>query len=425
MIKMIKRIILKMLFGLLNHSRPFLFLVLSVFTSSLVIAQETGQSPILLHAARVFDGINIRTNTSVLVINGKVAQIDTREAFKSSDAKVIDLGDATLLPGFIELHAHLAFQNIPADTVLKHGITTIRDVGGPVHQPYGGDGSLRVLTSGLIITAPDGYPIPGMGITNIAAPVSTEEQARETVRTLINGGAVVIKVALEPGGEAGAPWASGHHHADAKHESPHSKAAHSKQAWPLLPENIVKAIVDEAHQHDRKVTAHIAEEKGVQIAINAGIDEWAHVPCDVIPEPLLKKAVAQHVKIVTTIDTLSKCPGIAHNVSTLTALGAEFLYGAEIAHPDIPWGIDAQELIYMMHTAKMQAIDVLRSATSKAGQHLNIPLLGTLQPGAPADMIAVKGDPSHSFKILEYPDLVMSGGKIVVNNFENQLSVSP
>lgn len=264
-----------------------------------------------------------------------------------------------------------------------------------------------------------------MGITNIAAPVSTEEQARETVRTLINGGAVVIKVALEPGGEAGAPWASGHHHADAKHESPHSKAAHSKQAWPLLPENIVKAIVDEAHQHDRKVTAHIAEEKGVQIAINAGIDEWAHVPCDVIPEPLLKKAVAQHVKIVTTIDTLSKCPGIAHNVSTLTALGAEFLYGAEIAHPDIPWGIDAQELIYMMHTAKMQAIDVLRSATSKAGQHLNIPLLGTLQPGAPADMIAVKGDPSHSFKILEYPDLVMSGGKIVVNNFENQLSVSP
>ena len=42
-----------------------------------------------------------------------------------------DLGDATILPGFIELHAHLSFQGIPADTVLKHGITTIRDVGGP------------------------------------------------------------------------------------------------------------------------------------------------------------------------------------------------------------------------------------------------------------------------------------------------------
>ena len=328
MIKMIKRIILKMLFGLLNRSEPFLFLVLTVLTSSFAVAQETETKPILLHAARVFDGNNIRTNTSVLVINGKVAQIDSREVFKSSDAKVIDLGDATLLPGFIELHAHLAFQHIPADTVLKHGITTIRDVGGPVHQPYGGDGSLRVLTSGPIITAPDGYPIPGMEAANIATPVSTEEHARETVRNLIDGGAVVIKVALEPGGEAGAPWASSHGHGNQpgeKHNNPHHKpahkAAHSKQAWPLLPENIVKVIVDEAHKHNRKVTAHIGEEKGAQIAINAGIDEWAHVPCDIIPEPLLKKAVAQHVKIVTTIDTLSKCSGIAHNANTLAALG--------------------------------------------------------------------------------------------------------
>jgi imidazolonepropionase-like amidohydrolase len=109
----------------------------------------------------------------------------------------------------------------------------------------------------------------------------------------------------------------------------------------------------------------------------------------------------------------------------LAALGGELLYGAEVAHPDIPWGIDAQELISMKHMTKMQAIDVLRSATSKAGHHLNLPLLGTLQPGAPADMIAVKGDPSHSFKILEYPDFVMSGGKIVVNNIENQQPVHP
>ncbi|HEY8033978.1 MAG TPA: amidohydrolase family protein [Methylobacter sp.] len=414
---MIKRIILKMLSELLNRNQSFLLLVLTVLTSSLAIAQETGQSPILLHAARVFDGNNIRTNTSVLVINGKVAQIDSRETFKPGDAKVIDLGDATLLPGFIELHAHLAFQNIPADTVLKHGITTIRDVGGPIHKPYGGDGSLRVLTAGPIITAPDGYPIPGMGATNIATPVYTEEQARETVRNLIDGGAVVIKVALEPGGEAGAPWSSGH--GGHGHENPHHKPAHSKQAWPLLPENIVKAIVDEAHQHDRKVTAHIGEEKGAEIAINANIDEWAHVPCGVIPERLLKKAVAQQVKIVTTIDTLSKCSGIAHNVNALVALGAEFLYGAEIAHPDVPWGIDAQELVYMMHMAKMQPIDILRTTTSKAGRYLNIPLLGTLQSGAPADIIAVKGDPAHTFKILEYPDLVISGGKIVVNNFSN------
>ncbi|MDO8343134.1 MAG: amidohydrolase family protein [Cellvibrio sp.] len=71
----------------------------------------------------------------------------------------------------------------------------------------------------------------------------------------------------------------------------------------------------------------------------------------------------------------------------------------------------------MMQMVQMQPIDILRSATLKAGQHLNIPLLGTLQPGAPADIIAVEGNPTHAFKILEYPDLVISGGEIVVNNF--------
>jgi imidazolonepropionase-like amidohydrolase len=423
---MINYMTIKTSFSVLCRVRAILFLGLTVCITSLAVAQETGPKPILLHAARVFDGNNIRTNTSVLVMNGQIAQIDTRESFKAGNALVIDLGDATILPGFIELHAHLSFQNIPADTVLKHGITTIRDLGGPVHKPYGGKGSLRVLTSGPIITAPDGYPIPNFGDAGIATAVSTEEEAREAVRKHIRGGAVVIKVALEPGGEAGAPWSSGHSHGHHKHQNamqpdhghkPAHNALSPKQAWPLLPENIVKAIVDEAHKHDRKVTAHIAESRGVEIAINAGVDEWAHIPCDMVPESLLKKAVARNVKIVTTLDTLARCTGVSHNANVLASLGAEFLYGAEIAHSDIPWGIDAQELIYMVQMARMQPIDVLRSATLKAGQHLNIPLLGTLQPGAPADIIAVKGNPAHAFKILEYPDLVISGGEIVVNNF--------
>ncbi|MGZ5059954.1 MAG: amidohydrolase family protein [Methylobacter sp.] len=400
-----------------------LLLALTAGVPCRVMAREPEQTPLLIHASRIFDGDNIRTNAAVLVIDGVVTKIDARRAFTSSTAKVIDLGDATLLPGFIELHGHLGFQHVPAEIVLKHGITTIRDVGGPLHKPYGGDGSLRVLSSGPMITAPGGYPIPAQGAENIAIAVSSEQQARETVRALINGGAVAIKVALEPGGEAGAPWAFDHHHADSVHEHSQSKAAHSKKAWPLLPENIVRAIVDEAHQQGRKVTAHIGEATGVKIAVESGIDEWAHVPCAVIPDVFLKKAVARHVDIVTTLDTLSKCAGAASNARTLAALGGNFLYGAEIAHPDISWGIDAQELILMMQMTRMQTIEALRSATSKAGRYLDIPLLGTLQPGAPADMIAVQGDSMSNLKLLEYPDLVMSGGKIVVNNFANNIDV--
>lgn len=449
-----------LLLRLVSRIVPCMFLMLTALVSPSAIAQETDPESILLHAARVFDGDSIRTDTSVLVVNGRIARIDKRESFKacgkSCAAKVIDLGDATLLPGFIELHAHLSFQNVPADTVLKHGITTIRDVGGPIHKPYGGDGSLRVLTSGPILTAPGGYPIPMMGETGIAIPISTAEEARATVSKLINEGAAVIKIALEPGGEAGAPWSSGHghghshghdhapdrghgsnhdhnhaphdspavkHRPPAKHASirhkPADNAARLQGEWPLLSESIVKAIVDEAHKNNRLVTAHIAEEKGAQIAINSGVDEWAHMPCDIISESLLKKAVAQNVKIVTTLDTLSKCSGIARNARNWTRLGGELLYGAEIAHPDIPRGIDAQELIYMKQMGNLGVIDVLRAATSKAGQQLKLPLLGTLQPGAPADIIAVQGDPIKNLKTLEYPGLVISGGRIVVNDFAN------
>jgi imidazolonepropionase-like amidohydrolase len=391
-----------------------LLVIVNLFNSSLVIAEEEPQA-LLLHAARVFDGTTLRTNTSVLIDKGQIVQIDNPEAFKTTTAKLIDLGDATLLPGFIELHAHLSFQHIPEDIVLRHGITTLREVGGVVHQPYGGDGSLRVLTSGQIITAPNGYPIPIMGAENIAMPVSTESQVHATVRQLIEGGAVVIKVALEPGNEIGAPWTSAHH----KHSS-HAEQGKHPHTMPLLSTAIVKAIVDEAHQQGRKVAAHLAESKGVKIALDAGVDEWAHTPCDAIPEALLKKAVAQKVKIVSTLDTLSKCSGVAQNAHTWAALGGEFLYGAELAHPDIPWGIDAQELNLLMHLAKLAPLEVLHTVTAKAGQHLNIPLLGTLQQGAPADLIAIHGDVSHNFKPLEYPDLVISGGKIVVNHFDNK-----
>lgn len=385
------------------------------------IGQET---PLLIRAARIFDGYKLLIDADVLISDGRIIRIDKSEAFKDLDAKTLDLGDATLLPGFIELHAHLAFQQVPAETVLRHGITTLRDVGGPLHQPYGGDGSLRVLTSGPIITAPEGYPIPSLGEADIATPVADEQQARETVRKLVEGGAAVIKVALEPGGEAGAPWSGGYAHGHGQHDA-HSTShghapVHGKPAdWPLLPENVVKAIVDEAHKLNRKVAAHLAEERGAQIALNAGIDEWAHTPCEELPEIQLKQAVAQQVKIVSTIDTLAKCPGVISNIKHLKALGAEILYGAEIAHPDIPWGIDGQELLYLQHLAGMQPLDVLRTATSKAGLHLNMPLLGTLQPGAPADLIAVKGDPTQKLKLLEYPDLVISGGKIVVDRFSD------
>lgn len=383
-----------------------------------VISQAKAQdNGFLIHSARVFDGFNMRVGDSVLIVDGQIAKIASKQSFADSNYQSVDLGDTTLLPGFIELHAHLTYQNVPPNVVLKHGITTLRDVGGPLHAPYGGDGNLRILTSGPIITAPGGYPISTMGEKNIAIPVSDEDEARDAVQKLVEGGAVTIKIALEPGGEVGAPWSVAHGHGHGHgHEQSHHHVSTSG-TWPLMSENTVKSIVVEAHKLGKRVTAHVAEQKGVEIALNAGVDEWAHTPCQALPDTLIEQAVAKNVKIVSTIDTLSKCPGVMQNAKRLAELGAEFLYGSEIAHPDIPWGINAQELMYLKHLTNMSPINLFRTATSRAGEYLNIPLLGTLLPGAPADLIAVKGDPTENFKTLEYPSLVISGGKIVFDDF--------
>lgn len=58
------------------------------------------------------------------------------------------------------------------------------------------------------------------------------------------------------------------------------------------------------------------------------------MPCSALPNKLLTQAVKQKVTIISTLDTLSKCSGIQHNTNTLAQLGANLLYGAEIAHPE-------------------------------------------------------------------------------------------
>jgi imidazolonepropionase-like amidohydrolase len=366
---------------------------------------EKGEERILVSAHKLFDGVQFRENQAVLLNGDIIVAVGSPERLRETATKIVDLQDATILPGFIELHAHTLIRNVPPDVLLRHGVTTVRDVGGPLAPVSGGAGKLRLLTAGPIITVQNGYPISTFGTGYIAESVDTPEQAKALVQKLVDGGAAAIKIALEPGGEPGAPWTQGHHGAAAP-------------PWPMASREIVSAIVAEAHRLGKIVTAHIGENTGAAIALAAGVDEWAHVPCLEIDDSLIAQAAQQKVKVVTTLDTMSHCPGVFANARKLAKAGVSRLYGAEIAHTDIPWGIDAQELQLMRHVAGMSTEEVLRAATSEAGKELGMEPLGRIEPGAPADLIAVRNDPEQNLKTLEYPDFVMSGGVIVLNNFK-------
>ncbi len=377
----------------------------------------------LLIANQLFDGVNFpQANMSVLVEGNKIKQVGPAKQLRGLCKTKINLGDATILPGFIESHAHITFQNVNKDIVLEHGITTVQDTGGSLMAVEGGQGKLRLLSTGPIIQAPGGYPLNIFGggdggYDKIGYPVDTVLGAEEAVQHLVDGGATAIKIALEPGGETGAPWMQ-----------PHNGPVPATP-WVILSEEIVKAIVTKAHALDTRVIAHVGEDSGFERALNAGVDEFAHMPCSTIKEDLLQRAVDQGVTFVTTVDTLSSCvdttthKGIHSNMMSLAGKGAKFIYGSEIGHDNVPWGINGEEMHMMLHLGSGDSIDfqdvvnVFKAVTSEAGEHLGLAPLGTLAPGAPADIIAVRGNPFQRFKILEYPDLVMSGGRIVINKF--------
>ncbi|HYV01067.1 MAG TPA: amidohydrolase family protein [Actinomycetota bacterium] len=357
----------------------------------------------VIAADRVFDGTRVLEHHAVAVRGDRIAAVAPADRLFGPGQLVRFAG--TVLPGFIDLHGHPLLGQVPPETILRHGITTIRDTGGALVPPSGGDGRLRVLGAGPILTAPGGYPIPVFG-PGAGVEVPDVQTARTAVGQLVAGGAALIKIALEPGGSPGAPW-TGHQ-------------LGSPPPWPIPSLEVVRAIVEEAHAHGRIVSVHLSGPEGARLALDAGVDEWAHVPCDAISPDLVARAAAAGVRVVSALDTQSHCTGVADNASQLVQAGIRLLYGTDLGHTDVPWGIDAQELQLMLHAAHgaLTPLEVLSAATARAGEHVGLAPLGRLVEGAPADLIGVRGNPLEQFKLLEYPDLVVSGGATIVDPVE-------
>ncbi|MET7464444.1 hypothetical protein [Nonomuraea sp. NPDC005501] len=62
------------------------------------------------------------------------------------------------------------------------------------------------------------------------------------------------------------------------------------------------------------------------------------MPCDPLPDELIKRAAAAGVRVVGTLDTLSRTTGVFTNAVRLVEAGVRLLYGTDLAHPDVPWG---------------------------------------------------------------------------------------
>ncbi|MEO5798152.1 MAG: amidohydrolase family protein [Gemmatimonadales bacterium] len=424
-----------------------------LIAAALLLATPLGaQAPQVtaLKAARMLDvrGGTIVSNAVVLISGERVTDVGASLAIPPG-AKVIDLGNVTLMPGLIDVHTHLLQNydgNLDGDdpnmllTVasigntrrallgaamgredLEAGITTVRDLG---NSGLGGDVALRdainagwvvgprIVASTRALSAAGGQfgqiaPEAQSLIANEYAVISGVEDARRAVRQALYDGADVIKVIVNT---------------DPR----------------VVSLDELKVIVEEAAREGRKVAAHAIGTQATAIAAQAGVASIEHaysipdsvfammkakgiflVPTDYMPEFYLgigsaapnaeaqkqreagvkgftaasrarvRRALAQGVRIAFGSDEYYQVPGLTRGEATLRSLRA-------------------------YSDAGMTPIQVIRAATTDAADLLGWSgRVGAIERLKYADIIAVPGNPLEDIRALEKVSFVMKGGKVV------------
>ncbi len=408
-----------------------------LFCSFFVTAQS--DSFYLFKAARVFDGEAMHTGWVVLVKGNKIEAAGPMTFKLPSNTRVIELKDATLLPGLIEGHSHLFLHPYNEtswnDQVLKEsraertaravthaqatlmaGFTTVRDLGteGAMYDDAGLKTAIekgvvpgpRMIIATRAIVAKGSYG-PHFDNADIdfpqgAAEVGNKEEMEKEVRIQISKGADVIKIYADyPYGING-------------------------ETEPTFTTEELAAAVAIAKSSGRFVTVHSSSPEGMRRAIDAGVHSIEHgndgteevfklmkeKGIALCPTLAASDAIAQYYLGWKKGTTPEPARITAKKKSFAAALrsGVTICMGGDVGV--FPHGDNAREMEMMVEYG-MKAPDVLRSATSvNADVFGYADKIGRIKKGLFADIIAVGGDPSVDIHSIRHTLLVMKNGKI-------------
>jgi imidazolonepropionase-like amidohydrolase len=403
--------------------------------------------PIVLKAAHLFDSTSGKlVDRGLVVVSGGKIQAVGPDAGIPPDAQVIDLGEATLLPGFIDAHVHLesegslnwyedfydTIMRFPteqalygahyAKATLEAGFTSVRDVGSTNYIAASLRNAIRagmipgprMLVSNYAIGSTGGHadqdPYPPQLIA-VAGPIkgvcNGPEECRAAVRYQIKYGADVIKF-MPSGGVL---------------------SLSDPVDNPQLTQDEMNAIVSEAHNWGRKVAAHCHGDRAAKMAIAAGVDSIEHGTF--LKDDTMLEMKKKHVYLVPTLfagfwvgehaDTFppviavkSRAAAAQHQVMFQHAvkIGVPIAFGTDAGVE--PHGQNAHEFSLMTKNGLSPA-QALMAGTSSAADLLGLAdKVGTLAPGKLADVVAVSGNPLNDIKATEHPIFVMKEGVIYV-----------
>jgi imidazolonepropionase-like amidohydrolase len=408
-----------------------------------------GKGVVVLRAARLIDGTGAAqiNNAIVIVTNNKITAVgDTNSVRIPSGAKVIDLGNVTLLPGFIDAHTHLVgrvlgdpegdmasvkdYESFAAilsvrnarDTLMA-GFTSVRNVGSSgrfddmaLRKAINEGWTIgpRMETAGHAIGITGGHCDengfrPGViQLGPIDGVADGPEQIRQAVRLQIKYGADVIKTCatggvLSEGDAVGA----------------------TQYSFEEL-----KALVEEANKLDRKVAAHAHGTEGIKLAVRAGVSSIEHgsfldeegarmmaergtflVPTLMAGEAVERAAKNGVLKGMRAEKALAAAAAMRHGIKIAIANHVQIALGTDAGV--IPHGTNAREFFLMVDWGGMNPMESIMAGTMNGAKLLGWDKnLGSLTPGKWADIVAVSGDPLKDIHAMEKVVFVMKNGVV-------------
>ncbi len=423
-----------------------LVVVVAVLLAGCASAIAQASHPVVIHAGHVLDVKTgkLLTDQALVIEDGKIVSVGPAGESKGSpDAVRIDLPNATVLPGLIDAHTHLTMDptfgyeqlalSAPRETLigaknarvtLLAGFTTVRNVGARDYTDValrdainaGDVPGPRMLVSGPALSITGGhcdnnllpfeYHATSDGVADGIAAV--QHKVRENIKYRVD----LIKVCATGGVLS---------------------MGDNPQASQYTLEEM-KAIVADAHRLGRKVAAHAHGAEGIRWAAEAGVDSIEHgsyiddaaiavmkehgtylVPTLYLGDWMFANAEATHLPAPLLAKARDVIPAARKNVAHAFASGVKVAFGTDAAV--YPHGLNAHEFAVMVKLG-LTPLQAVQAATINAADLLGWSgKVGTLEPGAWADIVAVDGDPLKDVTTLERVKFVMKGGEVVRNEY--------
>lgn len=397
--------------------------------------------------ARIVDGSAPEAGApiSVLVEGGTIREVGKSVA--SAKAKVVDLKGKTLMPGLIDAHVHVvagvadlgANAKLPDSLVtarsfgimramLMRGFTTVRDVGGAdfglKQATEEGDFlTPRLVISGKALSQTGGHAdfrgryddreavLTRHRLGALGRICDGVDQVRRAAREELKGGADFIKIMANGG------------------------CASPTDPIHFLGFSVseLEAVVEEARMAGTYVSAHVYTDEAIRRCVEAGVHSLEH--CNLIKAETAKLAAAKGAVAVPTLVTYDKLvsdgpklgfpPDSVAKVDVVRSAGMESLAIMKKAGLAMAYGSDLlgemhkyQSEEFVIRGRALPAHEVIASATHVAAKLLRMEgLIGTVAPGAHADLIVVDGDPLKDLSLLtrqgRHIPLIMKGGAFV------------